>query len=221
LWLETKGDRLRDRCILLAASLSLYIFGHAAMLFASSFQSVLVARLSMISAAAIFTPQAAATIALLVPLEKRATSLSFVFSGWAMGVAVGMPVMTVIADHWGWRIVAGLLFLISFAATLGVLRTVPKNIKVARIHIADWLSIPRSPVLVLLLLTTIISSAGHFVFLPYITAELKRIAGLGAEDIALVRLCSGFAGVFGNHLMIRLWAGSGHPMATGLPCSRW
>ena len=59
---------------LLAFSLVLYAVGHAASAFVHDYQSVLIIRLLMISGAAIFTPQAASAVALIVPEERRASS---------------------------------------------------------------------------------------------------------------------------------------------------
>ena len=61
-----------DRRLLLTLSMLLYSAGHLASAFTNDFWSLLIARALMISAAGIFSPQAAATVGLLVSNERRA-----------------------------------------------------------------------------------------------------------------------------------------------------
>ena len=76
-----------DRRTLLTASLVLYAVGHGVSVFAPDYTTLLVTRLLMISGAAIFTPQAASAVALLVPENRRAASVATVFMGWAVAGA--------------------------------------------------------------------------------------------------------------------------------------
>ena len=54
--------------------------------------------------AAIFTPQAASTVGLLVPLEKRAGAIAFIFIGWSAASVAGIPLGTLLSAAFGWRL---------------------------------------------------------------------------------------------------------------------
>jgi predicted MFS family arabinose efflux permease len=92
-----------DRRTLLAASLLLYAAGHAASVFAADYATLMVIRLAMISGAAIFTPQAAGAVTLMVPEARRAGAVAFVFMGWAVATAVVIPFMSILGEALNWR----------------------------------------------------------------------------------------------------------------------
>ena len=115
------------RRTLLAASLGVYAVGHAASAFITDYQALLVVRLLMIGGAAVFTPQAASAVALMVPEAKRAGAVALVFMGWAVASAAVVPAMSLFSelqfgDVSGWRvaclIIAGGAMLASLAVTL-------------------------------------------------------------------------------------------------------
>ena len=69
-----------DRRLLLTLSMLLYAAGHLVSAFTNDFWSLLMVRVLMISAAGIFSPQAAATVGLVVPNERRASAIAFIVS---------------------------------------------------------------------------------------------------------------------------------------------
>jgi predicted MFS family arabinose efflux permease len=98
-WLTTRIDRRT----LLVGSLVFMVIGQAASAFAPNYATVLALRLAMVAGAAVFTPQAASTIALLVPEKDRSGSIAFVFLGWSLAVAGGLPLITFVSGYIGWR----------------------------------------------------------------------------------------------------------------------
>ena len=52
---------------------------------------------------AIFTPQAAACVGLLVPAAQRGRAITFVFLGWSVASVLGMPLSAWIGGLFGWR----------------------------------------------------------------------------------------------------------------------
>ncbi len=89
-WLTTRMDRRisagRDPGVVAAAE------GASAL--APSYGVVLALRLAMLAVAAIYTPQAAATVGLIVPEAQRPSAIAFVFLGWSLAVAGGLPLIT-------------------------------------------------------------------------------------------------------------------------------
>ena len=45
--------------------------------------------------------------ALIVPAEKRGSTIAYIFLGWSLAAAVGLPLITFIASRYGWRAVYG------------------------------------------------------------------------------------------------------------------
>ena len=79
-WLTTRIDRR----LLLACTLAVLVAGQAASAFAPNYATVLTLRLAMLTVAAIYTPQAASTVAMIVPADKRASAIAFAFLGWSL-----------------------------------------------------------------------------------------------------------------------------------------
>jgi MFS transporter, DHA1 family, inner membrane transport protein len=195
-----------DRRKLLAGTMALYVVGHVASLFMTSFAGLMIVRLLMISSAAIFTPQAAAVVALISPPEKRAAATAHVFIGWSIATALGMPAMAAAADWVGWQPVMAMIALFSLIAGLGVWFTLKPGLRVAQLNLKDWLSLPRHPAIMALIAVTVLTSAGQFMLYPYLAAELKRITMAPETQIATLLAVFGISGLAGNRVSA-LWVG--------------
>ena len=57
----------------------------------------------MMLAPAIFTPQAAACVGLLVPPQQRGRAITFIFLGWSVASVLGMPIGAYVGGTLGWR----------------------------------------------------------------------------------------------------------------------
>ena len=65
---------------------------------------------------AIFTPQAAACVGLLVPPEQRGRAITFIFLGWSMASVLGMPIGAYVGGTLGWSSAFALVGLLSLAS---------------------------------------------------------------------------------------------------------
>lgn len=192
-----------DRRTLLAASLFLYAAGHAASAFASDYASLLIIRLAMISGAAIFTPQAASAVALMMPEQQRSSAVATVFMGWAVATAVVIPLMSILAEFMDWRLIYGALGAGSLLAGTGVLMALPAQLYPARMSLSTWGEVVRRPAIVLLLASTSIQITGQFVLFPYLAAELRRASSAAPSEVALALGFYGVAGLIGSIVAAR------------------
>ena len=101
------ADPRIERRTLLGATLAVLALGNLASAFAPSYAVLLIIRLIMLSIGALYTPQAAGTAALVVPPDKRGGTMTYVFVGWSLAVAFGLPLVTFIASRYGWRAAYG------------------------------------------------------------------------------------------------------------------
>ena len=193
-----------DRRHLLAGSLLLYAVGHAAAAIAPNFWVLLVVRTIAMAAAALFTPQAAATLGLVVPAERRASAISFIFMGWSMASVIGIPAGTVLAQAGGWRGAFALMALISGIGAASVWVTVPRGLRAPQLHLSSWLQVAKSPVLLVILLVTLASMAGQFTIVSYMAPLLTQGYGATATQVAMMFGIYGVFGVIGNYMASRL-----------------
>src|ERR1700729_1824001 len=98
-WLTSRIERRT----LLTVTLAVLTLGNAASAFAPGYTTLLLIRLVMLAIGALYTPQAAGTAALIVPAEKRGGTIAYVFLGWSLAAAVGLPLIAFMASHYGWR----------------------------------------------------------------------------------------------------------------------
>jgi len=186
-----------DRRLLLTSALALYAAGHFASAFAPNFTVLLLARLIMVAGAAVFTPQAASTLGLILPVERRSSAIAFIFLGWSMASAVGVPVVSLLSAHLGWSAAYLVLAAACVVACLAVFVTLPSGMISPPLSVAAWQKVFTSGKLWLILCVTAISMAGQFVEYPFIAAELKSRLSASPQLIATLLAVYGVAGVVG------------------------
>jgi MFS transporter, DHA1 family, inner membrane transport protein len=193
-WATTRVDRRT----LLAVTLALLAIGQLGSAFAPNYLAVLVLRLLMLAVAAIYTPQAASTIAMIVPEKERASAISFVFLGWSLSVAVALPAVTFLSAHFGWRATYGVLGATAAAAFALNLVGLPSGLRGAPLSLASWTAIARSRAIILLLTVTLCWTAAMFVIFPYLVPLFARLAGAGAGTAGVFFALYGVMGFLGN-----------------------
>lgn len=200
-----------DRRTLLTASLVLYAVGHGVSVFAPDYATLLVTRLLMISGAAIFTPQAASAVALLVPENRRAASVATVFMGWAVAGAVVIPFMSIIGETLNWRTIYAGLAIGSGLAAAGVIFTLPAKLYPARMSLKSWGEVVTRPAILLLLAVTCIQITGQFTLYPYLAAELRTTSLADSTAVAVAFGLYGSAGLLGSIVAARFVGSVGAP----------
>ena len=105
------------------------VVGQAASAFAPNYTVLLALRLAMLAVAAIYTPQAASTAALIVSEKERPGVIAFVFLGWSLAVAGGLPLVTFVAAHFGWRAVFGVAAAIAVIPCVLLGLTLPHGLR--------------------------------------------------------------------------------------------
>jgi DHA1 family inner membrane transport protein len=177
---------------------------HVASALAPSFSVLLTIRLVEMAFAAVFTPQAASAIAMMVPERERPGAISFVFLGWSLSAAVGMPAVAWAASEYGWRSVHWGLALVAALAAIAVLASVPRNLRGVAMSLASWGSLLRDPFVLTLLLATILAGTGQFVIFTFFAPLLSRTVMASPAEIATCFAVFGVAGFLGNIAATRL-----------------
>lgn len=198
-WATTRVDRRT----LLGATLAIVGLGHAASAFAPDYTTLLVVRLLMLIAAAVFTPQAASTIGMIVPEKERSGAIAFVFLGWSLAVAAGLPLVTFIAAHGGWRMVHVMLAALSALNFALLLFGLPSRLPGTPMSLKNWGTIMQNPRIVLLLLATLLATAGQFMLFVYFGPLLTTLVGAGPGTIGAFFAAGGVMGFIGNVLATR------------------
>ncbi len=202
-----------DRRRLLALSLLWYAVFLALSALMPSFGSLLVVRVLTVLSPAIFTPQAAACVGLLVTPEQRGRAITFVFLGWSVASVLGMPIGAFIGGTLGWRSAFVAVALLSVLSAVWVWRAMPDGIKPPALSRAAWGEALRSPALMLCVAVTLLYSAGQFVLFSYFAPYFKVMMNITPLQLSLLFAWFGAFGLLGNILMSRRIDRMGAPSA--------
>jgi predicted MFS family arabinose efflux permease len=192
-----------DRRILLTAALLWFAAGHALSALMPDYALLLPVRAVAVLGAAVFTPQAAAAIAVMAPASERGRTMTFVFLGWSLASVLGMPLHAWIGETFGWRWAFALVTVLSTAAALAVWRTVPPGVRPAPLPLRSWATVLRHPLLMGLVAVTVLSGAGQFSLFTYFAPYYRRVLGASPETVSLLFLWFGAFGLLGNVLLTR------------------
>jgi predicted MFS family arabinose efflux permease len=202
-----------DRRRLLALSMAWYGLLHLACIAAPNFATLLSLRVLAVISPAIFTPQAAACVGLLVPAEQRGRAITFVFLGWSIASVLGLPMGAYVGGTYGWRTAFALVAVMSLLSAVWVWRRMPDGVKPPALSRTAWAETFRSGALMLTVLVTVLYSAGQFVVLSYLAPYFKAKVGITPGELGLLFMWFGVFGFIGNMLMSRYIDRMGAPRA--------
>lgn len=192
-----------DRRRLLTLSLVWYALLMGICALAPSYTALLPLRVLAVISPAIFTPQAAACVGLLVPASQRGRAITFVFLGWSVASVMGMPLAAWIGGTLGWRWAFGLVALMSAASAAWVWRDMPNGIRPAALSRQAWGQTLGSPALMLAVGVTLLSAFGQFTLFSYFAPYLVQTLGIGGGTLSLLFLWFGAFGLAGNVALSR------------------
>ncbi len=192
-----------DRRRLLALSLLWYGLLNGACALAPNYASLLPLRVLAMLSPAIFTPQAAASVGLLVPLAQRGRAITFVFLGWSVASVMGMPLAAWIGGELGWRWVFGLVGLMALGSGWWVWRELPGGIRPAALSRQAWTRTLGSAPLMLAVSVTLFAGFGQFMLLSYLAPYFLETLSLRSGTLSLMLLWFGAFGLVGNMAMSR------------------
>jgi len=193
-WLTTRIDRR----ILLVVTLVVLAIGQGISALTSNYLVILLLRLVMLAIGAVYTPQAATTVALIVSDRERPSAIAFVFLGWSVAIAGGLPLVTFVATNFGWQAVYSALaaFAAIIAALLSV--TLPRGLRGAPLSPQSFVAIARNDRIVLILLVTLLQTCGQFTVFVYLAPVLNALTGAGPAIAGGFFAFYGIVGLIGN-----------------------
>jgi predicted MFS family arabinose efflux permease len=202
-----------DRRRLLSLSLLWYALLMAISALAPSYATLLPLRVLTVIAPAIFTPQAAASVGLLVPPAQRGRAITFVFLGWSVASVLGMPLSAWISGTLGWRWAFALVAVMAACSAWWVWRAMPNGIRPAALSRKAWGQTLGSPAIMLALSVTMVLGFGQFILFSYFAPYFAQTLGLGGGGLSLLFLWFGAFSLAGNMGMARWIDRLGAPRA--------
>ena len=188
-----------SRKTLLMSLMVLFIAGNSVAAMSSSFGVLLAARFITAFSHGIFFSIGSTIAADLVPANKRASAIAFMFTGLTVATVTGVPFGTFIGQTFGWR---ATFWGVAALGVIGILASailVPKNLKeAAPAKISEQLKILRNGKLLLAFAITALGYGGTFVAFTYLTPLLEGVTGFSPKWVSIILLVYGIAVAIGN-----------------------
>ncbi|OCG47993.1 sugar transporter [Gilliamella sp. Choc5-1] len=187
-----------ERRKLLIFLFCLFIGSHILAGVAWNFYSLMIARIGIACAHAVFWAITTPLAVRLAPNGKKAKAMGFIVIGVSMATILGIPIGTIIGQLVGWRVTFLCIAGIAFCVMILLLRLLPTVPSMNIISIKDIPHVLKRPILLNIYLLIAIIIAGHFTAYTYITPFMKNIGGFNQNVIVLLLLVVGFSGMIGS-----------------------
>jgi predicted MFS family arabinose efflux permease len=201
--LATLGSRI-DRRWLLTASMAVCAVANLFAAVAQNYEQLMIARVLAAVTSAVYTPQVAATVSMLVVEEERAPTLGKLMVGWAIGSVAGNPLSVLVGTQFGWRVSFAALGIASLVIAFFVWRAIPVGVHVPPLSLERWYRVFKAPALRWLTLATALTNVGAMVMLSFIAPIVKVVQGITGGALAALFFIAGVGGLIGNVLSVRM-----------------
>ncbi|ECZ0793731.1 sugar transporter [Salmonella enterica] len=187
-----------ERRKLLICLFVLFIASHVLSFLAWNFTVLVISRIGIAFAHAIFWSITASLAIRLAPAGKRAQALSLIATGTALAMVLGLPIGRVVGQYFGWRTT---FFAIGMGALITLLCLIKLLPKLPSEHSGSLKSLPllfRRPALMSLYVLTVVVVTAHYTAYSYIEPFVQNAAGLSANFATVLLLILGGAGIIGS-----------------------
>ncbi|EAM8901595.1 sugar transporter [Salmonella enterica subsp. enterica serovar Agoueve] len=187
-----------ERRKLLICLFVLFIASHVLSFLAWNFTVLVISRIGIAFAHAIFWSITASLAIRLAPAGKRAQALSLIATGTALAMVLGLPIGRVVGQYFGWRTT---FFAIGMGALITLLCLIKLLPKLPSEHSGSLKSLPllfRRPALISLYVLTVVVVTAHYTAYSYIEPFVQNVAGLSANFATVLLLILGGAGIIGS-----------------------
>ncbi|MFX0565817.1 sugar transporter, partial [Kosakonia cowanii] len=177
-----------ERRKLLIALFVLFIASHVLSFLAWNFEVLVISRIGIAFAHAIFWSITASLAIRLAPAGKRAQALSLLATGTALAMVLGLPIGRIVGQYFGWRttfFVIGMGALVTLICLVKLLPTLNSE------HSGSLKSLPllfRRPALVSIYVLTAVVVTAHYTAYSYIEPFVQNVAGFSANFATILLL---------------------------------
>lgn len=152
----------------------------------------------------VFWAMASETAAQLAGPSSEGRAVALVFFGIVAATVFGIPLGTLIADAWGWRLAFAGLAVLALTKALLLMVWLPRISGRPAASLGSQARILRQPLVLGHLLLSLLIFSGMFTPYTYLADILQRLAGFSGSMVGWTLMGFGAVGLFGNWLGGRL-----------------
>lgn len=176
-----------------------FIIGNTLAATANGIVILLIARIISAFSHGVFMSIGSTIAADLVPENRRASAIAFMFSGLTVATVTGVPLGTFIGQQLGWRAAFIGIVVIGILAFIANMILIPSDLrKGTKTPLREQLKLVTNGRLLLAFIITAIGYGGTFVVFTYLSPLLHDITGFKETTVAIILLGYGIAIAIGN-----------------------
>jgi len=160
--------------------------------------SLCIVRVMLAGIASLITVKLMSTGANMVPIESKSSVIANIYVGFSAANILGIPIGTLIASYYDWKVPFYIIATITFLCLLSVIYFIPVNIKNDKNYTKKY-TVTNYRGTIMMLCFLLFMMISNSILYTYLEPLVRR----NGHDIFIVSLClfvSGIAGVLGSKL---------------------
>ncbi|RQT45186.1 sugar transporter [Burkholderia cepacia] len=191
----TLATRHVERRKLLSVALLVFIGSHVVTGVAWNFAVLMVGRLGIACAHAVFWSISVPLAVRLAPSDRKSRALSLLAMGTAIAMVAGIPLGRVVGETFGWRVTFLIIAGAAAVALLLLRATLPVSPSQGAGSLGSVGVFLRRPALVALYAITVLVVSAHFTSYTYIEPFVQSVNHASSSRITYVLILFGIAGI--------------------------
>ncbi|MCD8237134.1 MAG: MFS transporter AraJ [Prevotellaceae bacterium] len=131
---------------------------------------------------------------------KSTFAVAVMCSGMTVANLIGIPLGTMLASVFSWRMIFGFSFLWGILTLLSIMKWIPELPPLQSTKVRDQFRFLKHPAPWLLIAATLLGNGGVFCWYSYITPLLTNVSGIASQYISFMMVLAGAGMVAGNLL---------------------
>jgi len=136
----------------------------------------------------------------LVAPQKKAGAIAMMFTGLTVANVVGVPMGTLVGQHFGWRVTFLAVAALGLVGLAGIARLVPRQPRPEGVRLRHELAAFRNVQVLLAMAMTVFGFGGVFAAITYIAPMMTHVTGYADSSMTWLLVLFGLGMIGGNLL---------------------